>query len=121
MVLFLLGRAIIVRTFLTVIMGAMLLGSCAANAIVGSTQAVSAQKDKDSAAIISDGSMCETAGHHEWPRKGFVQAFLEPKKPDNAPGTNSADTTSDAIADASADTPRKQTLLRLIGMSALCQ
>src|SRR5215467_14618496 len=44
-VLFLLGRAIVVRAFLTVIMGAMLLGGCAEKTTEGSVQAVSAQED----------------------------------------------------------------------------
>jgi hypothetical protein len=47
-----LGRAIVVRAFLTVIMGAMLLGGCAAKPTAGSAQAVSAQEDKDSAACL---------------------------------------------------------------------
>ena len=40
------------RAFLTVIVGAMLLGSCAAKPTVKSTQAVSAQQDGDSAACL---------------------------------------------------------------------
>ena len=40
------------RAFLTVIMGAMLLGGCAAKPTEGSAQAVSAQEDKDRAACL---------------------------------------------------------------------
>lgn len=40
------------RAFLTVIMGAMLMGGCAAKPTTTSAQAVSAQEDKDSAACI---------------------------------------------------------------------
>src|SRR5215469_7940836 len=46
------GEGIVVRAFLTVIMGAILLAGCAAKPTARSAQAVSAQEDKDSAACL---------------------------------------------------------------------
>ena len=64
-VLFLVGRAIVVRTFLTVIMGAMLLGGCAEKTTEGSVQAVSAQEDKDRAACLGQALKKESYDEHQ--------------------------------------------------------
>ena len=53
------------RTFLTVIMGAMLLGGCAAKPTEGSAQAVSAQEDKDRAACLEQALKKESYDEHQ--------------------------------------------------------
>ena len=62
---FLLGKVIVVRTFLTMIMGAMLLGGCAAKPTEGSAQAVSAQEDKDRAACLEQALKKESYNEHQ--------------------------------------------------------
>jgi hypothetical protein len=54
-----------VRAFLTVILGAMLLGGCAAKPTARSAQAVSAQQDKDSAACLEQSLKKESYEEHQ--------------------------------------------------------
>jgi hypothetical protein len=54
-----------VRAFLMVIMGAMLLGGCAAKPTAKSAQAVSAQEDKDSAACLEQPLKKESYDEHQ--------------------------------------------------------
>ena len=53
------------RAFLTVIMGAMLLGGCAAKPTARSGQAVSAQEEKDSAACLEQPLKKESLDEHQ--------------------------------------------------------
>ena len=53
------------RIFLTVIMGAMLLGGCAAKPTAGSAQAVSAQEDKDAAACLEQPLKKQSYAEHQ--------------------------------------------------------
>ena len=53
------------RIFLTVIMGAMLLGGCAAKPTAGSARAVSAQEDKDAAACLEQPLKKQSYAEHQ--------------------------------------------------------
>ena len=103
---FLLGKVIVVRTFLTMIMGAMLLGGCAAKPTEGSAQAVSAQEDKDAAACLEQPLKKQSYAEHQ---KSFASCMSAKGYHDDKlyPSATTANPRNPLISDGSKNIARE--------------